>query len=432
MIVGKRLKNNFLLKLASVIVAILIWLLVVNIADPVVDKTYTGIQVQVINGAYIESMDQTYRLEDDQQTIAVTLHGTRSKVSNRTNDIQAIADLTQIVDMESTPCMVPVSVTCSGISSENITVSPIAIQVEIEEREEKDFVIAVTTGDTAPGKGYEIGSITANPETVTVSGPKTIVDKIDRVAATVSAEGLTGDSTRKASLVIYDKNQDVMSDSEMKYLTYSIGSPDIEVTLELWKTLSGITFDVETQGKPAKGYMLSEVTTTPTEITVAGTPEALEKLKEEDLKITIPGEAVDISGADSSREIKVDLNSYLPEEIKLASNVADSIIVNATIIPLDSKQVSVSSKNIKATGLDRDLTLVYVKQEQTVTVQGSSEVLENLTEEDIVLSLDLSGKTEGEYAIPAAVSLPEGCSLVEEVEVNVRLSGTEQVVTDGE
>lgn len=432
MIVGKRLKNNFLLKLASVIVAILIWLLVINIADPVVDKTYTGIQVQVINGAYIESMDQTYRLEDDQQTIAVTLHGTRSKVSNRTNDIQAIADLTQIVDMEATPCMVPVSVTCSGISSENITVSPIAIQVEIEEREEKDFVIAVTTGDTTPGKGYEIGSITANPETVTVSGPKTIVDKIDRVAATVSAEGLTSDSTRKASLVIYDKNQDVMSDSEMKYLTYSIGSPDIEVTLELWKTLSGVTFDVETQGKPAWGYMLSEVTTTPTEITVAGTPGALAKLKENDLKITIPGEAVDISGADSSQEIKVDLNSYLPEEIKLASNVADSIIVNATIIPLDSKQVSVSSKNIKTTGLDRDLTLVYVKQEQTVTVQGSSEVLEGLTEEDIVLSLDLSGKTEGEYAIPAEVSLPEGCSLVEEVEVNVRLSSTEQVVTDEE
>lgn len=429
---GRRLKNNFLLKVASVVVAVLIWLLVMNIEDPVVDKTYTGIEVQIINGAYIESMDQTYRLENEQQTVSVTLHGTRSKVSNRTSSIQAVADLTQIVDMDSDPLMVPVTVTCPGIAAEDITVSPLTIQVEIEEREEKNFVIAVTAGDTTPGKGYEIGNIYANPETVTVSGPRTIVEKIDRVAATVSAEGLTSDSTRTASLVIYDKNQDVMSDSEMQYLTFSIGSPDIEVKLELWETLSGVTFDVDTHGEPASGYMLSGITTTPTEITVAGTDEALKKLREDGLKIDIPAEAVDISGADTSMEIKVELTEYLPEDIMLASNVADSIIVNATIIPLDSKQIAIGSRSIKTKGLAEDLNLVYVKQEQTVTVQGSSEVLENLTEKDITLTLDLTSMKEGEYTILATVTLPEGCTLIDEVEVGVRLSSTEQVQTDQE
>ena len=187
----QRLKNNWTLKLASVAIAFLIWLVVGNINDPIIQKVYSNVKVNITNGSYIESRGMTYRLDSNYQTVSVTLRGNSSKVTKRNDDIVVEADLTQIVDMDSTPVMVPVTVKCKDISAENITVSPITIPIEIEERETKDFMIAVNYGDSVPGAGYEVGKIYANPEKISVSGPESIIDKIDRVVANVSVEGMT-------------------------------------------------------------------------------------------------------------------------------------------------------------------------------------------------------------------------------------------------
>ena len=106
----QRLKNNWTLKLASVAIAFLIWLVVGNINDPIIQKVYSNVKVNITNGSYIESRGMTYRLDSNYQTVSVTLRGNSSKVTKRTDDIVVEADLTQIVDMESTPVMVPVTV----------------------------------------------------------------------------------------------------------------------------------------------------------------------------------------------------------------------------------------------------------------------------------------------------------------------------------
>ncbi len=41
--------------------------------------------------------------------------------------------------------------------------------------------------------GYEVGSQTASPEKVKITGPKSLVNKIDKVNATVDVDGRTKD-----------------------------------------------------------------------------------------------------------------------------------------------------------------------------------------------------------------------------------------------
>ena len=53
------LKNNWTLKLASVAIAFLIWLVIGNINDPVIQKVYSSIPVTITNGSYIESRGMT-------------------------------------------------------------------------------------------------------------------------------------------------------------------------------------------------------------------------------------------------------------------------------------------------------------------------------------------------------------------------------------
>ena len=90
----QRLKNNWTLKLASVAIAFLIWLVVGNINDPIIQKVYSNVKVNITNGSYIESRGMTYRLDSNYQTVSVTLRGNSSKVTKRNDDIVVEADLT--------------------------------------------------------------------------------------------------------------------------------------------------------------------------------------------------------------------------------------------------------------------------------------------------------------------------------------------------
>ena len=428
----QRLKNNWTLKLASVAIAFLIWLVVGNINDPIIQKVYSNVKVNITNGSYIESRGMTYRLDSNYQTVSVTLRGNSSKVPKRNDDIVVEADLTQIVDMDSTPVMVPVTVKCKDISAENITVSPITIPIEIEERETKDFMIAVNYGDSVPGAGYEVGKIYANPEKISVSGPESIIDKIDRVVANVSVEGMTVNSSKKANLIIYDKNQEIMSDKEMQYLTFDIGDSKVDVYVELWSTVSGVTFTCDPKGTPANGYAVSKIVTTPSEISLAGTEEALETLKKNGNQIEIPSRLVDIGNARETVECKIDLAEILPSGTKTVSNQAESIIVEVGILPLGSKQISLPTQNIQALNLTGELQTVFTDTALTVTVRGKEEDLKNVTAASIKASIDCSGLDEGTYNLPVTITLPNNITLLSEITANVQLVSLEQKKTAAE
>ena len=428
----QRLKNNWTLKLASVAIAFLIWLVVGNINDPIIQKVYSNVKVNITNGSYIESRGMTYRLDSNYQTVSVTLRGNSSKVTKRNDDIVVEADLTQIVDMDSTPVMVPVTVKCKDISAENITVSPITIPIEIEERETKDFMIAVNYGDSVPGAGYEVGKIYANPEKISVSGPESIIDKIDRVVANVSVEGMTVNSSKKANLIIYDKNQEIMSDKEMQYLTFDIGDSKVDVYVDLWSTVSGVTFTCDPKGTPANGYAVSKIVTTPSEISLAGTEEALETLKKNGNQIEIPSRLVDIGNARETVECKIDLAEILPSGTKTVSNQAESIIVEVGILPLGSKQISLPTQNIQALNLTGELQTVFTDTALTVTVRGKEEDLKNVTAASIKASIDCSGLDEGTYNLPVTITLPNNITLLSEITANVQLVSLEQKKTAAE
>ena len=61
----KKLTHNLGLKIISALFAIILWLIVVNIIDPVEKKTFNNIQVTVENESVIEDQDKVYDITDD-------------------------------------------------------------------------------------------------------------------------------------------------------------------------------------------------------------------------------------------------------------------------------------------------------------------------------------------------------------------------------
>ena len=108
----KSLMNKFTLKILSLLIAILIWLLVMNIENPSITQTYTDIPVTFVNESYIESMNNIALMVDGKDSVNVRIRAVSDTIKklNKEN-ITAVADLTQIIDMDSDPIMVPVTVT---------------------------------------------------------------------------------------------------------------------------------------------------------------------------------------------------------------------------------------------------------------------------------------------------------------------------------
>ena len=161
--------------------------------------------------------------------------------------------------------------------------TPQNLSLHIEDKETQEFVVTVTTKDTKPERGYEIGNLVSSPEKIRITGPTSLINKIDKVTASVDVSGASSDVTRETDVTVIDKNGEQFSSQDMSYLNVS----KVYVTARLWKVRTDVKISAECSGTPADGYQVEGVTTTPNVISVSGSDEALHALAEQNNTVWI-------------------------------------------------------------------------------------------------------------------------------------------------
>ena len=148
----KKLFNNIGLKLLALLAAIVIWILVVSINDPVADKVYRDIPVTIINEDVITGEGQTYQVEDGTEAVNVTVRAQRSVLSRlKAQSIEATADLKQMTRSG----LVPIDIIIRGYEGryEKAASNPLNLQVRIEEVVSETFPVTVQpTGTLRDGR----------------------------------------------------------------------------------------------------------------------------------------------------------------------------------------------------------------------------------------------------------------------------------------
>ncbi len=424
----RKITDNLSLKIMSVAIAIVVWLIVVNIDNPVGTNYYTITDVELINKEYVESSDTIGKMcmpEENQDSVRVAITASK-KIRDRIrlSDITAVADLQQAVSLDTDPVMVPITVTCSasGVLPSDIKVTPQNLTVNLDEKETQEFVVNVSKGDTKPGKDYEVGSLTASPEKIRITGPKTLVNKIDKVNAAIALDGNTEDYTQEVNLTIYDKNQEALSESEMNSLRIE-NNAKVVVTAKLWKIRTGVKIAAGYVGTPAGGYQVGSVKTVPDTISVAGNTEDLESLSENDNMITIPADRIDISGESKDVERKISLKNLLPDNVKLTSDSSEDVWVTVSILPVGSQEFNLPTKNIEVKNKPDNLQVTFETAQIALRIRSESEDLADLNiDEDVKAEIDLKDKEVGNYKAPVKLSLPDGYEMVEDVYTEVVIS----------
>lgn len=413
--------DNLGLKILSAVIAIVIWYMVVGYNDPLETASYT-VHVEVTNESYIANGKRTFTVGDDYTNVVVYIKTNRSVLKKlQASNVVVTADLTQIVDLDSDPVYVPLQVSCAGVNQENITLSRTTIPIFIEEIASQKFAVVVDQGDSVPGQNYEVGKMIADTETVTISGPESLIQKIGTVKATIDVTGMTEDGTVSSEISLLDKEQNELPVSVLDNLTFEGGFPDIGVNVAFWEKRSGIKLESESSGSPADGYQVTKVSVLPSEITVVGSKEALKQLSDDNNTIVIPGDLVFLDNADKDLNVSVNIAKLLPEDSRLASTINETVQVSLTILPIDSQEYSLDVEHVECKGLADNLTVSYDYTTVAVRVKRTEAAKEDLKLSDILVSIDLTGKTAGEYTLPVTVELPEGYELVEDVNLTVRI-----------
>lgn len=415
----KRMANNASLKVLSLAIAILVWLLVVNVNNPISTKTFVISDVELLNEGYIDADGKMCMQDEEQDLIRVTIKAQRKVLDKISiSDIRAVADLQQAVSLDTDPVMVPISVSCGRVSLENITISPQNMSLHLEEKETREFVVNVNTNNTKPNRAYEVGELTSNPEKIKITGPISLISKIDKVNASISVDGAEEDVIQETDVKIIDKNGEEFDDTDMSYLNVS----KVYVTARLWKVQSNVKIRVNYLGTPADGCEVESVSTTPDVISVAGSTEVLAALKEQNNTIWLPSTVANISGRDSDYEEKVNIVDYLPDGLKLTSDSAEDVFVKVNILPTGSVVYEVPTKNIIVNNPKDGMQVSFDTAKIEIRVKKTEEDLKDLTEAQLNASIDLEDLEEGIYEVPVSIELPEGYELVDEVSTGIEIS----------
>lgn len=414
----KRITNNLTLKILAFLIAAFLWLIVVNIDDPVDDKTFSNIPVQVTHEEVITDNNNTYQIVDNTQEINVTITAQRSVLDKiKAEDIVATANMKELT----LRTQVPIEISIKGYAGkyEKATANPRNLQIQIDEEAKNNFPITPTTTGTVRS-GYEVGSLRAVPEKVTLRGPKRIINSIAKVTAEANVSGLSEDETVEAKLVLYDANNNVI---DQTLLANNLGKEGVSVEVELLQVKS-VPIKVDTsQVSAADGYKLGKITVEPQEVDVTGDKSTLAGISE----INIPSSALKLEDLTQRTDRTIDISSYLPNGVSLAEENANKVVVSIQVQQPGTKTFEVSTSSITVNNIAEGFSVNYGSTvDLEIQVKGPSDVL-NLFSPAKKVSIDLKYYTEpGTYNVPVKVELPEGCSLVKDVSAEVILEKTKQ------
>ena len=411
----RRLMNNVGLKILAFLVAFMLWIMVVNIDDPVTHKTFSDIPVSVINEEVLAKAQQpqTYQIVDNTQAVDVTVTAKRKTLSKiKERDIIAVADIKELT----LDTQIPIDITINGFEEryDNAQANPRNLQIKLEDEETKRFPIVPTTTGTVRD-GFVLGDIQAMPEKVSIRGPKSVIAEISRVEASVSVSGLSKDAILDSELVLYDSNNNII---DQNLLSNNLGTEGVGVSVQILNTKS-IPLEFDTSRiEAARGYEFTGITYEPQTIQISGEREEMSNIS----SLRVPASALDVSDIREKTEKVIDVSEYLPDNIRLADENAGSVVVTISVEKDGTKSYDITVGSIMINNLSEELTMSYATADVLeLQVRGPKEALDSLSLEQAI-SIDLQNYTaDGTYDVPVSVKLPDDCFLEKNVKVRVIL-----------
>lgn len=406
-----RIMNNIGIKLLSIVVAFLVWLVIINIIDPTTTKRFNDIPVEILNENVITSSNQVYEVVSGDK-VDVTVKGKRSFLEELTeDDFYACADLSKL----STVNTAGIQVKLNKSTKENVELdwNNEVLRISLEEKRSQQFRVEISTeGDLADS--YVLGEITTQPNIIEVSGGKSKIKRIAKIGAMVELQGQNSDLETDVTPILYDSSGDVIDSTNVTF-----SKDTVHVGIKVVPTKS-IPIFVDVKGTPSEGFRHIQTDYKPDSILVSGPKAELEKLK----SITIP---VSVEGAHKDVEEEVDLTKYIPSSCKLEDEF-NTVSIRCVIEKNGKRTFSFVNSDINLKNLPADMNFSYGDENErhNITITGGEDDLQGVTLTSLGASIDVDGMSAGSHVVEVKFDLPKNIKLKSKVKVEILLTKSQQ------
>ncbi|MGN0376511.1 MAG: YbbR-like domain-containing protein [Suilimivivens sp.] len=427
---GLRVKNkitaNIGLKIASLFFAFMLWMVVNNINDPTIDRSFSNIPVKLINTELITDSGQVYEILDNSAVIdKVTVWAPRSISSSlNASNIVAVADVSELSSLDTITIKLSTNLYSSEI--EKIQGSNDTVRLNIENQRTKALALKATVSGEVE-EGYLVGDIITDQNLVRISGPESVVNEITKAVVDVPVTGFISDISDNAEIRLYDSNDNLIRDTRITQSIKTVG-----VTVNIYKTLE-VPVYLSTTGTPAEGYRVAgEVQSSISSVTLAGKENILKNIT----AIEIPGEAIDITEQSEDYTAEIDIREYLPENTFLADTSQSRIEVIVDIQPEVSKELEIQGNRVEVTNVPEGYRASIPEFEENIVIEvvGLSSDISEIRSYDVRGTVDISKwmaeenmtePVEGYYQVEIDFGLSDRVTVKEPVVVTMHLSKLE-------
>ena len=393
--------RTFLLALA---LGISVWVSAVTSADPDEVRIYpNAIPLEIVG------KDSSLIITSETPSnVEVTLRAPRSVwelLNTQEDSVQATLDLSGLSEGEH---LVPVQLRVLVRPYQLVLKDPELVPVTLEPVATGTFPLELSlTG--IPAIGYKTGDVTIDPAEIVISGPKSIVDQVSRALIPINLDGIRENIEQSTTPQILDENNNVV-----RGLTVTPDNVRVSVPVSQQGGFRDVAVKVVVTGQIAAGYRLENISVFPPVVTVfASDPELVNSLPG-----IVETQPLDLQGA--NEDITTRLALSLPENVTLVGG--QTVQVTVGISPIQTS-LTLSNQEIRVIGLSEGLAVQVFPQTVDVIISGPLPVLDALTPQDVIVTVDVTGLELGSHQITPQVDV-----LVDNVLVESILPGTIEVV----
>ncbi|MDO4938380.1 MAG: CdaR family protein [Lachnospiraceae bacterium] len=405
------LTKNIGLKIVSVVLAVLVWMIVVNISNPEIKAT-KQVQVEVVNDDVITNAGKIYEFTgSDTVTVSYSVR-TRDEYKIKSSDFRAYVDMKDLYDVTGS---VPVNVEVLNNKDIILDVSakPSVLRVKVEDiiKTTKDIEYEL---EGQPADGYAVGNVDISPTSVSITGPATYVGQIKTVRILIDVDGISEDITGTAIPLFLDASGRTI-DLDETDVTVNHTTVNYSLTTLIGKS---VPVQYEVSGSPAPGYSFIGVEGTLKEVIIRGSKAELAEVN----SIVVPASVLNLEGTNVNREVLVDLKNYVPGNLQIVGDSVSSVTMK--VEGQEEKHFSINITQVAVTNTVEGLQYMVEPITVGVVLRGIKSDLDSLDPKEILGTVDVANMTEeGIYPADVIFTLPAGYMVKSYTPVTVKVTG---------